>query len=195
MNYVNNVTSETNEYCYDMAAQLNMLSIDDMERAYDVILNALKNGNRLFVAGNGGSAANANHFACDINNEMRCKNFNKEAKVISLCESIPRITALANDYGYEYVFSMQMADMCSDDVLVLLSVSGESHNLVNALTAAKQEGVTVISVVARESTLSEMSDHSIIFGNGDYGISEDFQSVFFHILKRKINEGAAHLYK
>ena len=195
MKYVNNTTSETNVYCFDLAAQLGMISMDDMERTYEVILNALRNGNRVFVAGNGGSAANANHFACDINNEMNCRNYNKEAKVISLCESIPRITALANDYGYEYVFSMQINDVCSDDVLVLLSVSGESQNLVNALMAAKEAGVTVVSVVARESTLSEMSDYSIIFGNGDYGISEDFQSVFFHILKRKINEGTAHIYK
>lgn len=195
MKGVNNITRETNVYCFDLASQLGILSVDDVEKTYEVILNALRNGNKIFVAGNGGSAANANHFACDINNEMLCRNYNKYSKVISLCDSIPKITALANDYGYEYVFSMQINDICSEDVMVLLSVSGESKNLVNALLAAKEAGATVVSVVARESTLSEMSDYSIIFGNGDYGISEDFQSVFFHILKRKINNGLAHIYK
>lgn len=185
---------DTKSYFDEFVSQFEMTSIEDMENIYQILVNRLKNGNKIYVAGNGGSAANANHFASDIMNEIISQKYDIRSKVISLCDSISRVTAIANDYGYENVFSRQLVDICSEDVLVLLSVSGESKNLINALKKAKEVNATVISILSRESTLSRLSDYQIIFGNKDYGISEDFQAIFFHALKRKINNGEAHVY-
>lgn len=179
-------------YVYEFAKELERMQYDEVERACDLIMETFLRGAVLYVAGNGGSAAASNHFYADLSNELIVNPAKNMPKVVSLCDSIVRLTAIANDFGYENVFSRQLDNVKEEDTLLLLSVSGESENLVNAAMKAKKQGANVIAVVSKESTLSKLSNVSIIFGQKDYGISEDFQTMFLHMIKRKLNKNKPH---
>jgi len=184
--------SNSESYFSEFTKEFEFVSTKNLELICECIISAFESGKTLYIAGNGGSAANANHFSSDLSNVFLTSNFKMKPKAISLCDSISRITALANDFGYEYVFSKQLTDANKGDVLLLLSVSGESKNLINAISEAKKHAMSIISIVAKESTISNLSDYFVVFGNSDYGISEDFQSIFLHMLKRKINGNIPH---
>ena len=151
-----------------------------------LISDRLKAGNTLMVAGNGGSAASANHLAADLANVLYSRDALRRPRIVSLCESVSRLTAIANDFGYEQVFARQMEHASRGDVILLFSVSGASPNILEALGEARRREMAVISITGRESLLSRDSDYSVIFGAGDYGHAEDFQTIFHHMLKRKL---------
>jgi D-sedoheptulose 7-phosphate isomerase len=179
-------------YFADFVNQVDSVPINEIELVCSLIYEALKQGKTLYVAGNGGSAAMANHFYADLSNELLINKMEQKPRVVSLCDSIARITAIANDYGYEHVFSRQLEHGNKGDVLLLLSVSGESKNLVNAAWEAKKHSMSIVSIVSKKSTLSNISDKCIMFGDKDYGIAEDFQSMFLHLLKRMFNSNKPH---
>ncbi|OUB18751.1 hypothetical protein BK708_20610 [Bacillus thuringiensis serovar yunnanensis] len=187
-----NVMLNSMTYFTDLVNQVDLAPINDIELVCLLIYKAFKEGKTLYVAGNGGSAAMANHFYADLSNELLINKMQEKPSVVSLCDSIVRITAIANDYGYENVFSRQLEYGNKGDVLLLLSVSGESKNLVNAARKAKEHSMNVVSIVSEKSTLCDISDETIIFGDKDYGIAEDFQSIFLHLLKRKLNNNKPH---
>ncbi len=115
----------------------------DIERGAHILHEVVKNGNRLFVCGNGGSAADAQHFAA----EWVCK-YKKERRslpAIALTVNTATITAIGNDYGYEHVFERQIEALGKKgDVLVAITTSGASKNILSAVAKAKELGLTVI---------------------------------------------------
>jgi D-sedoheptulose 7-phosphate isomerase len=188
----NDVVSNCDLYLSELVDEINKAPMKDIEKACEVIFDAFKCGKTLYIAGNGGSAASANHFYADLSNELLIHNINSNARVNSLCDSIVRLTAIANDYGYENVFSQQLSHGQEGDILLLLSVSGESKNLIKAADLAQSRSMKIVSVTSMTSTLTHISHISIIFGDCDYGLSEDFQSIFLHMLKRMINNNIPH---
>jgi D-sedoheptulose 7-phosphate isomerase len=144
---------------------------------------ALRDGRRIFVFGNGGSAANASHFATDLGKGASDK-IGKRFHVLSLNDNVSWMTALANDYSYEDVFVGQLQNYASRGDFVLgISVSGNSPNCVKALTWAKQNGLhTAVLVGARKGRMAEIADRAIVIADTHYGRVEDVQMTICHLL-------------
>lgn len=115
----------------------------DIERGALIIEKATKSGNRLFICGNGGSAADAQHFAAEF--VCKYKNDRRPLAAIALTVDTSALTAIGNDYGYDQVFSRQLEALGKrGDVLVAITTSGASKNILNAVTRARELGLTVI---------------------------------------------------
>ena len=162
----------------------------------DILLNDLwiawKTGKSVLLCGNGGSAANANHFANDliygINPSGRGMN------VHSLCANSAINLCLANDIGYENIFSNQLRTLGKkDDILIALSGSGNSPNIVGALKEARNIGLKSFAFLGYDGgKSSKLADHVIHFKINDMQVSEDLQIMIGHILMKQIKERIYH---
>lgn len=156
----------------------------------DAIINALEktiqNKSRIYILGNGGSAATASHMANDLGaaglRRRRIRNFD----VISLSDNSAVITAIANDIGYENIFYMQMEGLLkSEDLIIAISCSGNSENIVKASQYAKSTGCTLVGVTGFDGgkikAISDISFH-IDTPAGEYGLVEDLHMILDHII-------------
>jgi len=142
-------------------------------------------GKKVFVIGNGGSSAIAEHFVCDLKKTI----FKENSKlayfdVISLVSNNSLLTAIANDHGYDKVFSNQIKNFISkDDILVIFSVSGDSTNIVEAARISRGKGAKVVSFLGRNGgKVKKMSDISLIFSSSSYSLVEGSFSVYTHLI-------------
>ena len=169
---------------------------DDQLRDMKVLAQELRNiwdkNNTLFICGNGGSGANAMHIANDLHSGIGdMLNHKKNGiKVDALTSNTSVITCLANDLGYENIFSNQIEVKASkDDLLVVLSGSGNSQNVVNALKVANYKGMKTISILGFDGGMcKELSETSIFFPVQDMQIAEDTQVIVFNICIKWIVE-------
>ena len=149
----------------------------------DELLACWKDGRQLFLAGNGGSGGNAIHLANDFIYPIS-KQYGAGLKCHALSANAPVLTCLANDEGYEKIFSMQLAVMAQPgDVLIVFSGSGNSPNILNALIEARRIGVKSFAVLGFSGgRAKELADHPIHFAIDDMQISEDMQSIVGHMV-------------
>lgn len=147
-----------------------------------VLARTISSAKRVFIAGNGGSASTGSHFAADL------RRVGVEA--ICLCDNIARVTALANDFGYEEIFAGQLENLGREDVLVVISASGNSANLVKAVSFAIGKGARTIGLIGfGGGKLAELTDRSIILSSKDYGEVEGVHSCLCHIIPNIIRKG------
>jgi D-sedoheptulose 7-phosphate isomerase len=148
------------------------------------IVDARERGAAIFFIGNGGSAATASHFANDIG--VGSNAYEKPFRAISLTDNVPVITALANDFGYDEIFERQLRVLSRPgDVLVAISASGNSPNLVRALEYAAGAGLKSVGITAFSGgKLKEMADLVVHVptGKGEYGPAEDAHMVLDHLV-------------
>ncbi len=149
----------------------------------DLLRGVLREQRQIFVFGNGGSAANASHFATDLGKGASDKT-GQRFRVISLGDNVPWITAISNDYAYEDVFVRQLENYArAGDVALSLSVSGNSPNCVKALEWAKAAGLTTVALVGgKRGRMAEIADHVIVLPEIHYGRVEDAQMTICHLL-------------
>ena len=138
---------------------------------------------QIFAIGNGGSAANASHFAVDLG-KGSSDTLPRRFRVLSLTDNVAWMTALGNDYSYDEIFSRQLVNYArKGDVLIAASVSGNSPNLVKAFEWAKAQGVKTIALVgAKRGRLAELADQVVVIDDTHYGRVEDVQMHILHIL-------------
>ena len=128
-----------------------------IENAANEVINSLKKGNKIIFCGNGGSAGDSQHLAAELMG--RYKVDRKPLPAIALTVDTSAITAIGNDYGYENVFSRQLKGIGNKgDVLIAISTSGKSKNVIKAIEEAKNMGIYVVSLSG--SSWSEMQDLS-----------------------------------
>ena len=156
----------------------------NIEKALFELNQSFESGARIWIAGNGGSAATASHFATDLS---RCKNSrNKPIKGISLCDNSGLITAISNDFGYEYIYSRQLSNLATaGDLLIVLSASGNSKNILEVIGWAKNNQVKTIALTGFDGgAANKLADISIHIPTeiGDYGVAEDAHSIVCHFL-------------
>lgn len=145
------------------------------------VAEALLRASRVFIAGNGGSAATAIHFASDLRAV--------EVRAISLCENISVLTRVGNDDGYEKVFMEQLVEFkpTASDVVFLISVSGKSANVLIAANFAKGIGTPVIGLIGSGGgLLKQYCEIDITLDERDFGIVEGLHSCFCHIIPQLI---------
>lgn len=165
-----------------LMARLDYRAIRDVA---DCFCRARERSSTIFFAGNGGSASTASHFAQDLA-AIGKKAGKRGFKAISLADNSPAITALANDYGYDGIFTGQMRELFKEkDVLVAISASGNSPNIVKAAEFAKRSGGTTVCLVGFDGgALAKISDHCmhVKTGKGEYGPVEDIHLILEHMI-------------
>lgn len=170
---------------------LNLIEIDVLEQVVTCMINAFKNGNTVYVAGNGGSAATASHMQADFSFFVRY--FTEfRPKMIALTDNVPLMTAIGNDNAFEDIFVEQMKGHFSKgDVLISISASGNSANVVKAAELANELGGTSIAFVGFQGgKLKEVSKITMHTPNpkGDYGPIEDLHMIFGHLIVNYLSE-------
>jgi D-sedoheptulose 7-phosphate isomerase len=157
------------------------------------LLDARERRSRIFFIGNGGSAATAGHFANDI--AIGCRSWEKPFRAISLVDNSAVLTALANDYGYDEVFTRQLqSQMVAGDVVVAISASGNSPNILRAIEYANGNDAVTVGITGFEGgSLKELAQISVHVptGVGEYGPAEDAHMVIDHLLHAYLTQACA----
>jgi D-sedoheptulose 7-phosphate isomerase len=150
----------------------------------ELILTTRNIGKSIFVIGNGGNAATATHFASDI--QIGTRTSGKPFKVQSLTDNLAILTAIGNDYGYDFIFVKQLEALLSDgDVVIAISASGNSQNIINAINYANQKNCTTVGLSGFDGgKLKEIVHHNLHVPSviGEYGPVEDIHMIFSHIV-------------
>lgn len=153
-----------------------------MSKFVDIMYTSIKKGNKIMTCGNGGSAANAQHIIGDIVGRYKIE---REAFAgLSLTVDPSVMTATGNDYGYEEVFARQVEGLgMQGDLLIVLSSSANSPNIIKAVKAAKRKGVTTIGVLGNSGgDIEYYLDHALTFKFKDSDLVEETAMAIFHIL-------------
>ena len=166
------------------------IPLEGVAQLIEKLRAALKEDRQIFVFGNGGSAANCSHFATDLGKAASDK-MGKRFRVLSLNDNVGWLTALGNDYAYEDVFVGQLQNYGKPGDLVLsLSVSGNSPNCVKALEWARKNGLRTVALVgARRGRMAEIADLAIVINDTHYGRVEDAQMGICHMACYAFVEG------
>lgn len=158
------------------------ISAEKMDLVFSVLKEKLINGNQIFTAGNGGSAAIAAHLCCDWAKGTRIEG-EPSLRVQSLMENTSLFTALANDVSYEEAVSEQLKMFArTDDAVVLISSSGNSPNMVRAAHTARKMELDVISLTGFDGgKLMQASDINLHIAINNYGMVEDCHQTLMHV--------------
>lgn len=170
-------------YLAEQKAALDSIPAKAVEELIFKLQHALEDDRQIFVFGNGGSAANASHFATDLGKGASDK-VGRRFRVLCLNDNVSWMTALGNDYAYEDVFVRQLMNFGRPgDVVLALGVSGSSPNVVKAVAWAKNNGLQTIALVgAKRGRLAEIADQVIVIDSIHYGRVEDAQMGICHML-------------
>ncbi len=156
---------------------------DAVQRLVERLRHILAEDRQLFVFGNGGSAANASHFATDLGKGSSDK-LDRRFRVLSLNDNVSWMTALGNDYHYDDVYVRQLINYARPgDAVLVMSVSGNSPNLVKAIEWSKSQGVFTAALVGgKRGRLADLADEAIVIGSEHYGRVEDAHMTICHML-------------
>ena len=172
-------------YVETQSSLLSKLDLEAVDRAFQRLQRVRDEGATLFVAGNGGSAATASHWATDLGKTTKLSG-RTPIRVMCLNDNTSWVTALANDEGYERVFAGQLENFAGrGDLLVVISASGNSPNLVRAVELAQQRQTTTIGFLGFDGgVLKGMVDDVVWVSTeqGAYGPVEDCHLTLCHIL-------------
>ena len=172
----------TKEYIDTLYKTLNNLNLDSLEELQKLLSSTTS---RVFIIGNGGSSATASHMANDLSVGLKRRE-KLSLDIVSLADNSAVNFALANDIGFENVFYMQLKDVIKeDDILIAISCSGNSSNIIKAVEYAKDKGSTIVGFSGFEGgELKKLSDIKIHVetNKGEYGIVEDIHMILNHIL-------------
>jgi phosphoheptose isomerase len=160
---------------------------DALKRAGELIGHVVGEGRTIYSCGNGGSAAIANHLACDCLKGIRAGTAIRP-RVCSLAATVELITAIANDMSYQNVFSYQLESLGQPgDLLIAISSSGASPNIVEALTWAKANGMRTIAMTGFGGGESaRIADVSLHVNAENYGVVEDVHQSLMHLLAQYV---------
>lgn len=172
-------------YLAELAALLASLDLDAIEAVVACLRRARDRGATVFLAGNGGSAATATHWANDLGKATK-RSGRAPIRVMCLSDNVPWLTALANDEGYDRVFAGQLENFATPgDVLVAISASGNSPNLIEAVRMATARGVETAALVGFDGgALRQMVRHAVWVPSrvGEYGLVESIHAIVADIV-------------
>jgi D-sedoheptulose 7-phosphate isomerase len=177
------VTGWIDRYCQQQKAAIDSIPMDKVARIVDRFRVALKEDRQIFVFGNGGSAANASHFITDLGKGASDK-LGRRFRCLSLNDNVSWMTALGNDYAYEDIFLRQLENYARpNDLVMVMSVSGNSPNLVKAVDWCKKKGVATVALVGgKRGRLADLADEVVVINSEHYGRVEDAQMSICHII-------------
>lgn len=179
------------KYLEELSNIIHEIDQEKINSLANKIIEARDNNKVVYIIGNGGSYANAFHLACDLNKgtiENPYDQNQKRIKATSLSDNISLMTALSNDLGYDEIFSQQLRNFITKgDLLIIITCSGKSKNIIKAIDVAKMSKAYVFSLIGFDGgKVVHMSDDALIVPSNNYGIVEDVHSIIGHIITEKI---------
>ncbi len=173
----------TEDYRNQLIGTIQGLDLTQIDRAIEWLKEARSNNRHIFICGNGGSASTASHFACDI---VKGASYNRQSRfrIMALTDSLPTLTAYSNDVGYECVFVEQLKNFAQPgDVLMALSGSGNSSNVLRAVEYANANGLKTIAMTGRDGgKLGPMAQLNIQASVPHMGRIEDAHMIACHMI-------------
>lgn len=168
---------------------IDQLPKDKIVRVIDLLYSARFSGRQVFIMGNGGSASTASHFVCDLSKNTRREGWPRY-KVIGLSDNMAVFSAYANDEGYENVFCEQLANLLlPDDIVIAISASGNSKNVVNAIQYAKDQNAFTIGFTGFDGgILGTLVDINLHINSDIIEHVEDLHLVLEHMIIKSLKE-------
>lgn len=176
-------SNDIKEYIRREREILETLDVDSLNAAMNLLEDCLDNERNVYIFGNGGSSATASHFQNDFNRGIS-EGLENKFRFCCLNDNVATLMAIANDIGFEEVFRYQLTGRIkSEDVIVAISGSGNSMNVINAVTYAKEQGCIIIGLTGYDGgKLKDLSDISLHVPIKDMQITEDIHMVFDHLM-------------
>lgn len=170
-------------YLGDLKELINTIDVNEVTEFTKELENAYKNRKTIFVMGNGGSAATASHFACDLNKGVSLK-LQKKFKVLCLNDNIPIMLAYSNDISYDSVFIEQLKNyLVKDDLVIGISGSGNSKNILNAVEYANKLGAKTFGIAGCDGgKLKNIAQKLLIIKTFDMQKIEDCHMILVHLV-------------
>lgn len=159
-----------------------------LEKMIELVLDAYKNDKNIYIIGNGGAASTASHIACDLGKGTLSRVYDqneKRLRVLSLTDNVALLTAYANDLSYDDIFTQQLRNLIRrDDIVLAISGSGNTKNILNAVSYAKKIGAKTIGLTGfnTEGKLSQIADLPIVVNTSHYGPLEDIHMMIGHLV-------------
>jgi D-sedoheptulose 7-phosphate isomerase len=178
---------KTLDYFKNLKAVFNELDYDVFDQCAKIVISYINNNNKIMCCGNGGSASTASHYVTDWVKFAQTQN-KKKLNAICLSDNIGMLTAYANDIDYDAVFSEQVKSYGENkDLLICVSGSGNSTNLLKAVEVAKQQNIRTMAVVGYDGgQLIKKCDYKVHIPSFDMQICEDIHLIFGHVVMKKI---------
>lgn len=179
--------SMISDYVAGLKAVIDAVPVDAIETLIDLLEDAYESDRQLFVIGNGGSAATASHLACDLSKTVLGRSGplpTKRFRVISLTDNHALVTAWGNDFGFDIVFAEQLRNLArAGDVLLVITGSGNSPNILAAVGAARELGLTSVGLLGFDGgAVRSLLDHAVIAESDHYGYIEDVHMMLTHLV-------------
>jgi len=168
---------------------IDQLPKQEIVKVIDLLYSARFSGRQVFIMGNGGSASTASHFVCDLSKNTRREGWPRY-KVIGLSDNMAVFSAYANDEGYENVFCEQLANLLlPDDIVIAISASGNSKNVVNAIQYAKSQNAFTIGFTGFDGgVLGKLVDINLHIDSNIIEHVEDLHMVLEHMIIKSLKE-------
>ena len=173
-----------NDYCNEIKQNIDNINKNQIINFAEILIKAKENNSNIFIMGNGGSAATASHFSCDFNKGLVGKD-EKRFKIMCLNDSIPTMLAYANDQSYGNIFVEQLKNFLTDkDIVIGISVSGNSLNIIKAIEYADRKGCNTIAFTQNsDSKLAKIAKNIVTVETNIIEVTEDVHSIIFHLTK------------
>jgi D-sedoheptulose 7-phosphate isomerase len=180
---------EITTYFSELDQMMRNISSSHLQHVLHLLEQSYHNGHRVFIMGNGGSAATASHFALDLAKNTIMAGAPR-LKAISLTDHVPLITAWSNDTAYEHIFAEQLANMIEPgDVVIGISTSGNSLNVINALQLAREVGAFTVALLgATGGRIKAMVDAYILAPGQNIEQEEDAHMILAHVITRHMRQ-------
>ena len=177
------------DYVTVLQETLNQLPKDEIVRVIELLHSARLTGKQVFIMGNGGSASTATHMVCDLAKNTRKTGW-PHYKVIGLSDNMAIFSAYANDEGYENVFAQQLANLVMpEDIVIAISASGNSKNVLNAVSLAKSQNATTIGFTGFDGGhLAKMVDINLHVDSNIIEHVEDAHLIIEHMIAKALRE-------
>ncbi|EHP84188.1 D-sedoheptulose 7-phosphate isomerase [Methanotorris formicicus] len=161
---------------------------ENLKKSIEIIVEALKNGKKILICGNGGSAADAQHFAAEIVGRFKLER--KGFPAIALTTDTSILTAIGNDYGFERIFERQVEALGEyRDILVGISTSGNSENVIRAVNKAKEMGIYTIGLLGKDGgKLKDVVDLALIVPSNDTARIQECHLTIYHVICEEVEK-------
>lgn len=184
------------DYFSRLQETLRKLDLSTLSAIVSVLKEKHEQGKQIFIAGNGGSSATAAHMVCDLNKTVLGESANgmQRFRAICLSDNIPWLTAIGNDIDYDAIFSEPLKNLATgDDLLIVISGSGNSLNILEAIRTAHEMGLTTMGFLGYDGgKAKDLLDYCIVVPSNDYGLIEDVHMIFDHLITSYFKEMLSH---
>jgi D-sedoheptulose 7-phosphate isomerase len=176
-------------YADALAKAVRAIPLDRLAVIAETLREARRRGNLIFIMGNGGSAATASHMACDLS-KSTIRDGRPRLRVVALGDNMSLVTAWANDTGYENIFVQQLENLAAPgDVVIAISGSGRSENVLRAVRRARDLGITTIGLTGfAGGSLKDLVDIALVVDSTVMGQIEDVHHAIGHMLTEALSQ-------